>query len=187
MTTPHMRHSVLILPGWTNSGPDHWQTHWERDHPDYHRVQQTSWDRPKRREWVQTIVHAVDAAPGRVILVAHSLGCLAAVDLVTSGSTTTNAKVAGAFLVAPADIERPASAAPLRAWRPIPREPLPCASLLIASRNDEYSSFERSMEFAECWGSRLVDLGTAGHINATSGFGPWPEGHAMLLEFIATL
>jgi hypothetical protein len=182
-----MRYSVLILPGWTNSGPDHWQTLWERQHAEYYRVQQSCWNRPKRAEWVATIARAVEAATNPVVLVAHSLGCLAALDLATTANTATIAKIAGAFLVAPADVERPASAAPLRAWRPIPHEPLPCASLLIASRNDEYSSFERSEEFAKAWRSQLVDLGDAGHINASAGYGPWPAGHAMLLDFIATL
>ncbi|WP_204314112.1 alpha/beta hydrolase, partial [Klebsiella aerogenes] len=25
---------VLLLPGWQNSGPDHWQSRWERLHGD---------------------------------------------------------------------------------------------------------------------------------------------------------
>ena len=25
---------VLIVPGWNNSGPEHWQTLWERADPD---------------------------------------------------------------------------------------------------------------------------------------------------------
>lgn len=33
------------------------------------------------------------------------------------------------------------------------------------------------------WGSRLVHIGRAGHINAESGFGPWPQG----LELLRTL
>ncbi|MGZ7039032.1 MAG: alpha/beta hydrolase, partial [Thermoanaerobaculia bacterium] len=37
--------------------------------------------------------------------------------------------------------------------------------------------------FAAAWGSRLVFIGDAGHINGASGYGPWPEGEAMLLEF----
>ena len=182
-----MQVSVLILPGWTNSGPDHWQTIWERENPQYRRVHQDCWDRPKRREWITTIARNVDDAPNPVVLVAHSLGCLAAAALASETTAATVARVAGAFLVAPADVERESSAAPLRAWRPVPRDPLPFASLLIASRNDEYSSYERSIEFADAWGSRIVDLGNAGHINAAAGYGVWPEGHAMLLEFIAGL
>jgi len=29
---------------------------------------------------------------------------------------------------------------------------------------------------ASAWGSTLIDLGEAGHVNAASGFGPWPGG-----------
>jgi hypothetical protein len=31
-------------------------------------------------------------------------------------------------------------------------------------------------DLADDWGAALVDLGDAGHVNADSGFGPWPEG-----------
>jgi hypothetical protein len=37
--------------------------------------------------------------------------------------------------------------------------------------------------WADRWGSRLVHIGRAGHINAESGFGPWPQG----LELLRTL
>ena len=33
-----MNGPVLILPGLYNSGPEHWQSHWERAHPEFRRV-----------------------------------------------------------------------------------------------------------------------------------------------------
>lgn len=33
---------------------------------------------------------------------------------------------------------------------------------------------------AQAWGSRVVRIGTAGHINAASQLGDWPEGFALL-------
>jgi predicted alpha/beta hydrolase family esterase len=39
--------TVLILPGWQNSGPDHWQSRWEALYG-YQRVQQHDWMRPLR-------------------------------------------------------------------------------------------------------------------------------------------
>jgi hypothetical protein len=30
------------------------------------------------------------------------------------------------------------------------------------------------------WGSRFVDAGTLGHINAESGLGEWPQGQSLL-------
>jgi predicted alpha/beta hydrolase family esterase len=37
---------VLILPGLGNSGPDHWQSHWERGDAACRRVEQDDWDAP---------------------------------------------------------------------------------------------------------------------------------------------
>ena len=34
------------------------------------------------------------------------------------------------------------------------------------------------------WGSRLVDIGPAGHINGDSGLGDWPEGKRLLRHLI---
>ena len=45
--------NVLLLPGWQNSGPQHWQTLWEQRHG-YHRVEQSDWDRPLRGDEAET-------------------------------------------------------------------------------------------------------------------------------------
>ncbi|MBA4060613.1 MAG: alpha/beta hydrolase, partial [Verminephrobacter sp.] len=42
--------NTLLLPGWQNSGPDHWQSRWEALHG-YHRVEQHDWMRPLRGDW----------------------------------------------------------------------------------------------------------------------------------------
>jgi hypothetical protein len=47
-----MQPSVLLIPGLWNSGPQHWQTHWEVKHPDWRRVQQRDFNRADRDEWV---------------------------------------------------------------------------------------------------------------------------------------
>ena len=39
--------NVLILPGWQNSGPEHWQSRWETLHG-FHRVDQHDWMTPRR-------------------------------------------------------------------------------------------------------------------------------------------
>ena len=51
--------------------------------------------------------------------------------------------------------------------------------MVVASTNDPWMRLLRAAWLAECWGSRLINLGPAGHINADSGFGPWPEGVAI--------
>jgi predicted alpha/beta hydrolase family esterase len=69
----------------------------------------------------------------------------------------------------------------------MPLVPLPFPSIVVASSDDQYVSPERAVEFARVWGSELRVIGAAGHINGASGYGPWPEGEAMLLELMARL
>lgn len=177
--------NVLVLPGWQNSGPDHWQSHWEREQTAYRRVEQRDWEWPARDEWIATLEQAIAASALRVVLVAHSLGCVAAGAWAASAPAPSRARVAGAFLVAPADVDRVDAIAPLRAWRPMPRAALPFPSVVVASRTDPYVSFARAADLAASWRSELVDLGDAGHINADAGYGAWPAGHALLRDFIA--
>lgn len=38
----------LILPGYGDSGPAHWQSRWEAADPAFHRVRQADWKSPRR-------------------------------------------------------------------------------------------------------------------------------------------
>jgi predicted alpha/beta hydrolase family esterase len=118
-------------------------------------------------------------------LVAHSLGVLAAAH---AAPFFASGKVKGAFLVAPPSI---AGLSELDAVDPAflspPEKPLPFPALLVASRNDKYSSFEDSEALAKMLGAKLVDAGFSGHINTESGHGPWPEGLMCLAAFLKTL
>ena len=69
--------TLLIVPGWHNSGPSHWQSLWADHIPDTVRVQQTDWDRPSKLAWVNTLAQAVLQQPSPVVVAAHSLGCIA--------------------------------------------------------------------------------------------------------------
>ncbi|AAK24156.1 alpha/beta hydrolase [Caulobacter vibrioides] len=172
---------ILIVPGLYNSGPDHWQTHWERALPNAERVEQQDWERPLLGDWTISLAEAVRQRPG-AILVAHSLGCA----LVAHFAQVTGGRgVAGAMLVAPADVNREGPAGRLLVgFSPIPRQRLPFPSLVVASRNDPYVEIDRAEAFARGWGSRFVDLGRAGHINVDSGHGAWPKGRALLKSLI---
>jgi uncharacterized protein len=182
-----MKWTTLIVPGWTNSGPDHWQSHWERDNPEYRRVIQRDWDHPDPIEWVATLKRSINEAEHPVVIVAHSLGCLAVTRWATTDPQANISKIAGAFFVAPADVDRADVADVLWAWRPIPLTRLPFPTTLVASRSDEYLAFERARVFATAWGSNLIDAGNAGHLNTAAGYGPWPEGHRWLVEFIESV
>jgi uncharacterized protein len=171
--------NVLILPGWQNSGPGHWQSLWEAQHG-YQRVDQHDWMTPKRGDWIARLEEVLLACDEPAVLVAHSLGCLHVAAWAAHSKNT--ALVKAALLVAPGDAEREEMRPVLPSWSPIPMQPLPFASVLVGSRDDPYCSFERGQVFAVAWGSRFIDLGSVGHINAESGLGDWAEGQRLLAE-----
>jgi predicted alpha/beta hydrolase family esterase len=173
--------NVLLLPGWLNSGSTHWQSLWESQHG-YVRVQQHDWERPLRGDWQIQLEEAILACDtdrtGPVVLAAHSLGCILVAAWAAHSRNTH--RVQGALLVAPGDAEREELRSQLPSWSPIVRQRLPFPSILLGSRNDPYCSFERAQGLAQDWGARFIDYGERGHINADSGLGDWPEGHALL-------
>jgi predicted alpha/beta hydrolase family esterase len=153
---------------------------WQNAHG-YTRVDQHNWDFPLRGDWMIQLEEAVLANPNAV-LVAHSLGCVLVA--AWAAHSLISHTVKGAFLVAPADVERPEMQHMLNSWSPIVRERLPFPSIVAASRNDAYCSLLRVSGLALAWGSRLVDCGAVGHINADSRLGDWPEGFALLQELL---
>jgi predicted alpha/beta hydrolase family esterase len=167
---------VLILPGLWNSGPEHWQTHWERADASFVRVEQRDWVNPVRWEWVAVLEAAVAAVGPDVVLAAHSAGCA----LAAFWAAATTRAVRGALLVAPADTEAASFPDGPSGWRPMPLAALPFPSIVVASRDDPFVTIDRARLFAQAWGSRLVDAGAAGHLNAASGLGAWPRGRALV-------
>ena len=180
---------LVILAGWNNSGPDHWQSRWPRLHgreAHFQRVEQDDWAWPRRGDWMMRLDEALLAdaalAEAPAVLVAHSLAChLVAAWAAHSRHT---ARVKSAWLVAPPDLDgepTPASLAPqLQSWRQVVRQRLPFPSSVLASRDDPYATLARSQALARDWGASFDDLGEAGHVNADSGHGDWPEGWARL-------
>lgn len=172
---------VLVLAGLWNSGPQHWQTLWEQKHSGWTRAPHRDWNNPVSQEWVAELDAAIAASEGGPpILVAHSLACALVAQWAACDSTL---RIAGAFLVAPSDVEAPGYPKEASGFAPMPMQKLPFPSIVVASANDEYVSLERARAFAEAWGSKFVEIGEAGHINGASGYGHWPEGEKMLLAF----
>jgi predicted alpha/beta hydrolase family esterase len=176
---------ILIIPGWSGSGPDHWQSRWEARLPTARRVEQEDWYKPSRQLWAGRIVEAVRAATRPVVLVAHSAGCSA---VAFAAEHLHPGEVAGGFLVAPAS-ERAKGAVPgmgpdFVAHR---RDRLPFRSVLIASASDPYCTQDEARALAEAWGSEFVDAGDGGHLNSESGHGPWPDGLLRFASFIKSL
>jgi uncharacterized protein len=176
---------VLLVPGWTGSGPDHWQSVWQRTHPGWRWVVHDDWDRPDPATWIATldatVAGTLDSTGRPPVLVGHSLGALL---VVAWTAARPDVRAAGALLVAPPDVEQPETPAALLSFAPIPRARLPFPAVLAASRDDPYLSWNRAEEFAASWGASLHDCGRAGHLNTAAGYGPWPEGEELLTALL---
>lgn len=181
---------VLILPGYADSGPDHWQSHWERADPAFRRVVQDDWLMPTLDDWLVTLDRYIRECESPPVLAAHSLSCAlvahwAARPRRSGRPSDAPHVVKGAFLVAPADVDSPAHTPDeVRGFSPIPLVRLPFPSIVVASTDDPFVTPARAAVFANAWGSRLVTLLTAAHVNSDAGYGPWPEGKALLAELL---
>ena len=176
---------ILVVPGLGNSAANHWQRRWGERFPTAQFVHQEEWERPQRQLWIETIERAVIMATRPVVLIAHSLAVSA---VVHTAQRLKDTKVRGAFLVSAPDLELNGNVPPETApFSPVPRDPLPFPSMLVASTSDPFCSIERAVDFATCWGSDFHIAGDAGHINAASGHGPWPEGLLMFTRLMQRL
>ena len=175
--------TVLVIPGWQNSGPRHWQTIWEGQSPIFLRVQQKDWEFPHRDWWLRRISEEVRLVPPPIVFAAHSLGCIAVAHWCQVAQDAVH-KIKGALLVAPMDLDGKDTPRQIKDFAPIPRRLLPFPSILVASSNDPFLSMDRARELAHAWGSRLVDIGPVGRIDGDSGLADWPEGKRLLRHLI---
>lgn len=160
----------LIVPGLNGSGPGHWQTWIETRLLNATRVHQHDWSTADLGLWSARIRNAIARQPGKVRILAHSFGVLAAVQAAEDHSH----RIAGALLVAPADPER------FGASGLLPSKPLGFPALVVASANDPWMSAPRASWLAGTWGADIVNLGPVGHVNIASGHGPWPQIFTLL-------
>lgn len=175
---------ILIIPGLGNSNEHHWQSHWEARVPDCERVDLGMWDDPRRNTWVNKINLAIHRSGRPVILVAHSLGCLAAAWWAEYEQPAADNPVVGALLVAPPDAERAGVDPRVARFAPVPRRALPFPAFLAASANDPWCSLARARGLAEDWGATFAHAGAIGHINADSGIGAWDFGLVLLGQLL---
>ncbi len=170
---------VLLVPGLYNSGPDHWQSRWEREFG-FDRLQQTDWETPRCEDWVTGLHAALTTSDAPTVLVAHSLGAILVAHWAAFADPLVVGRIASAMLVAPSDAERADFPPGAVGFSPIPLEQLPFRSMVVASTDDRYTTPERAATLAACWGSERVDIGPCGHITTADGFGAWPEGLRLL-------
>jgi len=169
----------LNIPGLNNSGPGHWQTLWEEAFPQqFKRVQQKDWSAPVKNDWVEALHTTLESYDSPVVLVAHSLGCVAVAHWANENKSPA---IAGALLVAPADAEQ-TNRECFKTFCPVPKNKLPFPSIVVASTNDPYAKIENSARLAAYWGSKFICVGDKGHINAQSGLAQWKEGLSILSD-----
>lgn len=176
-----MKAKVLIIPGIGDSSPSHWQSLWQLADPAaFSRIEllPPEWDEPRRARWVAAIAKAVQRLGADTVLVAHSLGCLA----VAHWAASSSARAGGALLVSPPDTTCPAFPDQAISFSPVPLEPLPFPSIVVASSNDPYLTVGHARVCAELWRSRFHEAGARGHLGASDGLGDWPAGKALLDE-----
>jgi predicted alpha/beta hydrolase family esterase len=180
-----MNYTLLIVPGLGDSGKEHWQNYWLTKYETAQKVIQNDWDQPILSDWLHKLNEAIAAIDGKIIIVAHSLAAV----LVAHWSTTNNTqKIAGALLVAAADVDSQ-SHTPEETWNfsPIPLLKLDYPSIVVTSSNDPYISVERAQFLAEQWGSAFINIGPKGHLNSDSQLGYWEEGQGVLQSLLTII
>ncbi|MEM9026734.1 MAG: alpha/beta hydrolase [Pseudomonadota bacterium] len=176
---------ILILPGLGGGAPDTWYHRWLPKLGTARRVEQPDFWAPDRDVWVANVLSAVHNAERPVVIIGHSAGVITAVH---SAATAPAGKIHGAFFVGTPDLASHLEEFPQAATLlPPPMDKLAFPSLMVASRTDPYCAYDVAAGFAASWGSRLIDAGDAGHLNADSGHGPWPEGSLTFARFISSL
>jgi uncharacterized protein len=179
--------TILVVPGLRDHVPQHWQTLLAERLPGARTVPPLERDKLACAARVQALDRELAAIDGPVIIVAHSAGAM----MVVHWAQRPTRAIHGALLAAPADLETPMPDGYPRVeqlqqngWLPIPRTLLPFPSIVAASTNDPLARYERVVEMADAWGSRLIDIGAVGHLNPASGFGAWPRAEALVRELV---
>ncbi len=162
--------TTLIVPGLNSSGPAHWQSWFEAHVPGTIRVIQADWNKANLSDWSAKVRRDITRTPGRLFIVAHSFGVLAAVQAAADHAQ----RIAGALLVAPAD------PAKFGVDELLPQGPLPFASVVVGSTNDPWMTLERAAHWADRWAADFVNLGAVGHVNIEFWFRPLARGPGAL-------
>jgi predicted alpha/beta hydrolase family esterase len=168
----------INIPGLHNSDTSHWQTNFERTDPNnFFRVTQENWNEPDCNTWINQIeLELKNFNHAELILIGHSIGCMAIVKWYEKYGHI----IKGALLVAPSDSERDGYPTYISGFVPIPTFKMPFPTIFVASTNDPVTEMDRSKAFAYNWGSELIILENAGHIEPKSGFGDWEYGLTLI-------
>lgn len=160
---------TLLIPDPAGLTDGHWQSWWAQIERDAEVLDWSAASDPEYRDRTAHVAAIIVAHPGSVV-VAHGAACLIAARAL---ATLAIPGVAAALLVAPA---RRLHEDRFSRLTGMPQGELPVPTTVVASRSDPWLDLDVARGLASEWGGQFVDLGDAGHIDETSGFGPWPEG-----------
>lgn len=169
----------IIVPGYCNSGEDHWQSHWQNRLGNSQRTNPASWESPEHDNWVAALEREVRSSDTPAVLIAHSLGTITVAEWAATHATD---RVIGTLLVAIPDVQREDLPASISGFSNPLLEPLPFSAIAVLSSNDPYCRLDRGHHFANHFGARIEEVGDKGHINHDSNIGVWSEGLAWLDE-----
>lgn len=176
---------ILVIPGYKGSPNGHWQTWLQTQYPNTERIKEIDHHKPILSQWSAQIQQYLEQQTLPIIIIAHSFGCLAALDAIVRKQLQS--KVSGVLFVAPASPYRFTSYGH-RADFPNERsivETLTIRALgvlgtMVVSRNDPWMNYDHACSLASDLGLLTYDAGYVGHINIESGHGPWPEVKALI-------
>lgn len=177
---------LVTVPGIQGSDEAHWQSRWETSlGSGVVRIAPSSWLAPDLTDWSQAISAAVTESHSEVVLVAHSLGCLAVTHWVND---FPEGGVAGVLLVAPPDPEGPEfpdKEAPT--FLDVDIRPVGLPGLVVTSDDDPYCDRAGALRLCTGWDLPRISMGKQGHLNSSSGLGSWEAGWNLLTAFTAGL
>jgi len=169
-----MSKKVLLLHGWGGSDHPHWQS-WlagelAKEYGCVSFLQLSDFDRPKLDVWKKELLeHLQEFKPD--IVICHSLANILWFHLCNDANLERIQKL---YLVAPpslcCEIEELQSFFPLKA----PKNLYAKKILLITSTNDPYLNTQEAEQLQKELEVAMHVIKDGGHINAASGYGPWP-------------
>src|SRR5262249_10325593 len=130
--------TIIMVPGYTNSGSGHWQSIIENKFKNIVRVEQENWNNPVRENWIEGLQNTINLISGDVFLVGHSCGSITIAQWADKAWTNKtraekhrNARIKGALLVAPADVDAENILNEVKVQRPVPNSKLPFKTTLL--------------------------------------------------------
>lgn len=172
--------TIYTIPGLYGSGPNHWQTHWEKLYG-FTRIQQEEWNDPDYSKWDRNLFETISSSSEQsVVLVAHSLGC----HLVAKSYLRLKQWIKGVFFVAPPDLDADILKKNLSGFKAAPVV-FECPSWLVYSENDPYASVQFSESMGYSHGMKCINIGMKGHINSDSNIGNWDEGFKIFNQLLS--